>query len=103
MRSRPFVLTLAPAVPASTPVKERAASFIRHMMPQNNRGSLTDQQAFDVAAFVNSHARPDSPGKERDWPNGAAPADVPYATAGDAAHRPPAHLIPRASVSGEGS
>jgi thiosulfate dehydrogenase len=69
--------------------EERAATFIRHFMPQNNRGSLTDQQAFDLSAFVNSHARPDSPGKEGDWPNGGAPYDVPYATKGHVAYRPP--------------
>lgn len=88
------------SIGASMAREERAASFIRHMMPQSNRGSLTDQQAFDLAAFINSHPRPDSPGKERDWPKGAAPADVPYATAGHAAHRPPARLIPRAPNSG---
>src|SRR5829696_3004099 len=88
------------AIGASMAREERAASFIRHLMPQNNRGSLTDQQAYDLAAYVNSHPRPDSPGKERDWPKGVAPADVPYNTAGHAAHRPPARLIPRASIPG---
>jgi len=39
-------------------------------------------------------ARPDMPGKERDWPDGGAPADVPYDTKGHAATRSPA-LIPR--------
>jgi len=58
-----------------------AASFIRHNMPFGN-ASLTDQQAFDVAAYINSRPRPDFPGKEHDWPRGDAPADVPYATLG---------------------
>ena len=95
-----------PAIPAlwgpmsysigASMARERvAASFIRHQMPQNQRGSLTDQQAYDLAAFVNSHARPDTPGKERDWPKGKAPADVPYNTTGHAAHRPPARLTAR--------
>lgn len=57
-----------------------AASFIRFNMPQNNRGILTNQQAFDVAAFVLSHSRPDFPGKEKDWPNGDPPPDVAYPT-----------------------
>ena len=57
-----------------------AASFIRHNMPLGN-ASLTDQQAFDVAAYVNAMPRPDFPGKEKDWPRGDAPPDVPYATA----------------------
>jgi thiosulfate dehydrogenase len=83
------------SIGASMAREERAASFIRHQMPQSNRGSLTDQQAYDLAAFVNSHARPDTPGKEKDWPKGRAPADVPYNTAGHTAHRPPARLTAR--------
>ena len=64
---------------------ERAASFIRHNMPSDRLGSLTDQQAYDVAAFIDSYPRLDLPGKERDWPGGGAPADVPYATPGGGA------------------
>lgn len=56
-----------------------AASFIRHNMPFGN-ATLTDQQAFDVAAYINSRPRPDFPGKEHDWPRGDAPPDVPYET-----------------------
>jgi thiosulfate dehydrogenase len=61
-----------------------AAAFIRHNMPYDRPGTLTDQQAFDVAAFVTSRPRPDFPGKERDWPKGGAPPDVPYRTRGAA-------------------
>lgn len=57
-----------------------AASFIRDNMPFDRPGSLTDQQAYDVAAFVVAHPRPDFPGKEYDWPNGDPPADVAYPT-----------------------
>jgi thiosulfate dehydrogenase len=57
-----------------------AASFIRHNMPYDLPGTLTDQQAFDVAAYVNSHSRPDLAGKENDWPNGGAPPDAAYPT-----------------------
>ena len=88
------------SIGASMAREERAASFIRHFMPQSNPGSLTDQQAYDVAAYVNSQPRPDSPGKEHDWPSGGAPADVPYATAGHTAYRPPAALVPRADAAG---
>jgi len=56
-----------------------AASFIRRNMPFGN-ATLTDQQAFDVAAYINSRPRPDFPGKEKDWPRGDAPPDVPYHT-----------------------
>ena len=77
------------SIGASMAREERAATFIRHFMPQNNPGSLTDQQAWDVAAYVDSHLRPDSPGKHDDWPNGGAPADAPYDTKGHVAYRPP--------------
>lgn len=64
-----------------------AAAFIRHNMPFDNPGSLTDQQAFDVAAYIVSRPRPDFPGKENDWPNGDAPPDAPYPTRGVSAQR----------------
>jgi thiosulfate dehydrogenase len=83
------------SIGASMAREERAASFIRHFMPQNNRGSLSDQQAFDVAAYINSRPRPDSPAKGKDWPLGGAPADVPYDVTGHKAFRPPVSLIPR--------
>jgi thiosulfate dehydrogenase len=88
------------SIGASMAREERAATFIRHFMPQNKRGSLTDQQAYDLSAFVNSHPRPDSPGKENDWPLGGAPADVPYNTAGHAAFKPPHELLPRKNTAG---
>ena len=78
---------------------ERAASFVRHNMPFDQPGTLTDQQAFDVASYVNAKARPDSPGKESDWPAGGAPADVPYGTKGHTAYQPPP-LLPRRDVAG---
>jgi thiosulfate dehydrogenase len=74
---------------------ERAASFISHNMPQTAPGTLTPQEAYDVAAFINAQPRPDSPGKQDDWPAGGAPMDVPYATSGHPAHNPPALLLPR--------
>lgn len=57
-----------------------AAAFIRHNMPFDKPGTLTDQQATDLAAYVTSQPRPDFAGKEKDWPEGGAPSDVPYAT-----------------------
>ena len=69
------------------------------------------RKAYDVAAFIDSHPRPDLPGKERDWPGGGVPEDVPYATPGGGApedvpyatpdrapHRPPP-VLPRAQRS----
>jgi thiosulfate dehydrogenase len=55
-----------------------AAAFIRWNMPYDRPGALTDQEAFDVAAFVLAHPRPDTPGKEHDWPTGGAPEDAAY-------------------------
>ena len=85
---------------ASMAREERAASFIWHNMPQSKPGALTPKQAFDVASFINSHPRPDSPGKESDWPMGGAPKDVPYNTKGHVAYRPPVQLVPRANPQG---
>ena len=57
-----------------------AADFISRNMPFDAPGTLTDQQAVDVAAYVNAQPRPDYKGKENDWPNGDAPPDVAYPT-----------------------
>ena len=59
-----------------------AASFIKYNMPLDRPGTLTQQQAFDLAAYMNSHGRPDLAGKEKDWPAGNPPEDVPYETIG---------------------
>jgi thiosulfate dehydrogenase len=88
------------SIGASMAREERAASFIWHNMPQTAPGTLTPQQAFDLSAFINAHPRPDSPGKEEDWPTGGAPADVPYKTNGHAAHRPPASVFSRTNPRG---
>lgn len=98
--------TMNPAIPAlwgprsysvgaSMARQSKAAAFIWHNMPLGMGKTLTHQEAHDVAAFVNSQARPDSPGKEKDWPAGGAPVDVPYVTAGRTAYEPPP-LLPRA-------
>ncbi len=57
-----------------------AAAFIKYNMPNDRPGSLTEQQAFDVAAYLNSRPRPDFAPKELDWPNGDYPPDVAYVT-----------------------
>jgi thiosulfate dehydrogenase len=54
-----------------------AALFILRNMPFDRPGSLTPQQALDVARYVDSRPRPDFPGKEHDWPKGGRPPDVP--------------------------
>ncbi len=57
-----------------------AAAFIKDNMPFDQPGTLSDQQAFDVAAYVDSRPRPDFPDKINDWPSGDAPPDVAYPT-----------------------
>ena len=82
------------SVGASMARQERAASFIRHNMPFDKPGTLSDQEAYDVAAYITAKPRPDLPDKARDWPLGGAPADVPYDTKGHVAFCPPP-LLPR--------
>lgn len=55
-----------------------AASYIKANMPRGWGWSVSDDEAFDVAAYINSQPRPDFPGKVRDWPKGGKPADAPY-------------------------
>ncbi|MBI2407469.1 MAG: c-type cytochrome [Gemmatimonadetes bacterium] len=56
------------------------AAFVHRQMPFDRPGTLTPQQAFDVAAFVAARPRPDYAGKERDWPRGDPPPDAAYPT-----------------------
>jgi thiosulfate dehydrogenase len=57
-----------------------AAAFIHQAMPFDKPGTLTPQQAFDLAAYINSRPRPDFADKAEDWPNGDPPPDVAYPT-----------------------
>ena len=89
------------SVGASMARKGKAASFIWNNMPYMQGKTLTTQEAADVAAYVTSQPRIDSPGKELDWPAGGTPNDVPYATQGHAAFEPPpllARANPRSAV-----
>jgi thiosulfate dehydrogenase len=56
------------------------AAFIRNNMPYDKPNSLTDQDAFDIAYYLDHQPRPDFKGKEHDWPEGDAPPDVAYPT-----------------------
>jgi thiosulfate dehydrogenase len=57
-----------------------AAGFIRDNMPNDRAAALTDQQAWDVAAYVLARLRPDFARKAEDWPQGDPPPDVAYPT-----------------------
>lgn len=55
-----------------------AAAFVKSNMPLGQGGSLSDQEAFDVAAFFTRQPRPDFAGKLQDWPRGGKPDDARY-------------------------
>ena len=55
-----------------------AAAFVKSNMPLGQGGTLTDQEAFDVAAYFTQQARPDFAGKDYDWPQGGKPEDARY-------------------------
>lgn len=55
-----------------------AASFIKANMPRGWGWSVSDAEAYDVAAYIGQQPRPDYPGKEHDWPKGGKPDDAPY-------------------------
>lgn len=59
-----------------------AARFIRGNMPKgvaHEAPMLTDEQAFDVAAFINSHPRPQKANLDADFPNRKnKPADAAF-------------------------
>jgi thiosulfate dehydrogenase len=54
------------------------AGIIRYSMPYLDPGSLTDEEAQQVAAFITSQARPRYPFKERDYVGGKVPVDAVY-------------------------
>jgi thiosulfate dehydrogenase len=59
-----------------------AAAFVKHNMPFGTRFDapmLTDQQAYDVAAYINSQSRPQKANLDQDFPNRLQkPVDAPY-------------------------
>jgi thiosulfate dehydrogenase len=55
-----------------------AAAFIKANMPRGWGWTVTDDEAIDAAAYINTQPRPDFPDKIHDWPKGGKPADAPY-------------------------
>ncbi len=59
-----------------------AAKFIKGNMPlgvSHDAPQLSDEQAYDVAAYINSQSRPTKVGKEHDYPDlSKKPKDAPY-------------------------
>jgi thiosulfate dehydrogenase len=54
------------------------AGYLRYAMPLTAPGTLTDEEAQQIAAYVNSQERPVYPGKAKDYPDGAVPVDAVY-------------------------
>ena len=54
------------------------AGIIRYSMPYLDPGSLTDEEAQEVAAFINSKPRPSYPFKQQDYRTEKLPADSVY-------------------------
>ena len=53
-----------------------AAAFVQTKMPLGNAGTLSDQDAYDIAAYFTAQPRPKFVPKARDWPRGERPADA---------------------------
>lgn len=55
-----------------------AAAFVKAVMPLGQGGTLSDQEAYDVAAYFTQQPRPDFKDKVLDWPKGDKPKDARY-------------------------
>lgn len=54
------------------------AGIIRYMMPYLDPGSLSDEEAQHIAAYITSKLRPKFPFKNKDWPTEKIPPDAVY-------------------------
>jgi len=54
------------------------AGIVRYTMPYLNPGSLSDEEAQQVAAFINAKPRPKYPYKQRDYVGAKVPVDAVY-------------------------
>jgi len=55
-----------------------AAAFVKYNMPLGQGGTLSDQEAVDVAEYFTHQPRPDFSDKAGDWPAGGKPKDARY-------------------------
>jgi thiosulfate dehydrogenase len=53
-----------------------AAAFIKHNMPLGQEGTLTEQEAVDIAAYFTHQPRPVFIKKSGDWAQGGKPVDA---------------------------
>ena len=54
------------------------AGYLRHAMPYLSPGSLTDEEAQQIAAYITGKPRPAFPAKERDFQVEKVPPDAVY-------------------------
>lgn len=54
----------------------KMAGYIQAYMPAGAPGTLTDQEAADLAAYILSQGRPEWSKHDTDWPNGDKPSDI---------------------------
>lgn len=54
----------------------KMAGFVQKNMPKGQGGTLSDQDAINVAAYILSHDRPEWKGHTEDWPKGGRPTDI---------------------------
>ncbi len=57
---------------------DTAAAFVQANMPFGQGGTLSNQEAYDVAAYFTRQPRPDFARKQLDWPKGGKPGDARY-------------------------
>jgi thiosulfate dehydrogenase len=75
-----------------------AARFIKARMPLGE-ADLTDDEAYDVAAYINSHPRPEMSNLEQDYPDRTKkPVDSPYPPYADPFPREQHRLGPFAPI-----
>ncbi|MEO4054650.1 c-type cytochrome [Solibacillus sp. CAU 1738] len=54
----------------------KMAGYIQAYMPVGSPGTLSDQDAADLAAYILSQDRPEWKKHDTDWPNGGKPSDI---------------------------
>lgn len=54
----------------------KMAGYIQSYMPAGQEGTLTEQDAADLAAYILSQDRPEWKGHDKDWPKGGRPSDI---------------------------
>lgn len=54
----------------------KMANYVQKNMPKGQGGTLSDQDAINVSAYILTHDRPEWKGHKTDWPKGGRPGDI---------------------------